>query len=168
MGMSRAVSFIAIRCHPGSMEPLTVSLEFLEFPPAHTCDGENRSPALRLGNLSSKSVAVMVYNPFEKACCSFTTWLCWNLPPVPFIPAGIPPEPVTTLPVAAVQGTNDYGTIGYSGPCPPPGSMIRYQFRVYGLDTMLALPPGSGKHALIAAMRGHVLQYGETVALSSR
>ena len=65
-----------------------------------------------------------------------------------------------------MQGINDYGTIGYKGPCPPPGEMHRYQFRVYGLDTMLDLAPGSDKHALIDAMKGHMIQYGETVALA--
>jgi Raf kinase inhibitor-like YbhB/YbcL family protein len=150
------------------MEPLSVSLDFLEFPPSHTCDGGNLSPALRLGGLSAASVAVMVFNPFEKSCCSFTVWLCWNLPPLPFIPAGIPPGGTTAAPVSAVQGITDYSTIGWTGPCPSPGSMIRYQFRVYGLDTMLDLPAGSDKHALIAAMRGHVIQYGETSAVSSR
>jgi len=150
------------------MEPLIVSLDFLEFPAEYTCDGENRSPAIRLKGLSAASVAVMVFNPFEKSCCSFTPWICWNLPPVPVIPPGIPREGVTTVPVTAVQGITDYGTIGYTGPCPPPGSMIRYQFRIYGLDTLLDLPAGSDKHALVAAMKGHVLQYGETVALCSR
>jgi Raf kinase inhibitor-like YbhB/YbcL family protein len=151
-----------------TMEPLIVSLDFLEFPPTHTCDGQNLSPAIRLKGLSAASVAVMVFNPFEKSCCSFTPWICWNLPPRAVLPAGIPREAVTTTPVAAVQGITDYGTIGYTGPCPPPGSMIRYQFRVYGLDTMLDLPAGSDKHALIAAMRGHVLQFGHTVAICSR
>jgi Raf kinase inhibitor-like YbhB/YbcL family protein len=150
------------------MEPLIVSLDFLEFPPTHTCDGGNLSPAIRLKGLSAASVAIMVFNPFEKSCCSFTPWICWNLPPRAVIPAGIPREGITTAPVAAVQGITDYGTIGYTGPCPPPGSMIRYLFRVYGLDTLLDLPAGSDKDALIAAMRGHVLQFGTTVALCSR
>jgi Raf kinase inhibitor-like YbhB/YbcL family protein len=150
------------------MEPLIVSLDFLEFPPVHTCDGENLSPAIRMKGLSAASVAVMVFNPFEKSCCSFTTWLCWNLPPLPVIPPGIPPEKAPAMPVTAVQGTNDHGTIGYTGPCPPPGSMIRYQFKVYGLDTMLDIPAGSDKHTLVAAMKGHVLQFGETVAICSR
>ncbi|OPX63343.1 MULTISPECIES: YbhB/YbcL family Raf kinase inhibitor-like protein [unclassified Methanoregula] len=150
------------------MDPLTVSLDFLEFPPVHTCDGGNLSPSLRLKGLAAASIAVMVFNPFEKACCSFTAWLCWNLPPIPVIPAGIPRDGRTTLPVNAVQGITDYGTIGWTGPCPPPGSMIRYQFRVYGLDTMLDLQAGSDKHALIAAMKGHVIQYAETAAVCSR
>jgi hypothetical protein len=72
------------------------------------------------------------------------------------------------MPVPSVQGKTDYGTIGYTGPCPPPGSMIRYQFKIYGLDTLLDLSPGSDKRALVEAMKGHVLQFGETVALCSR
>jgi Raf kinase inhibitor-like YbhB/YbcL family protein len=150
------------------MEPLVVSLDFLEFPPDHTCDGGNRSPRIRLAGLSAESVAVLVFNPFEKSCCSFTTWICWNLPPLPIIPAGIPMGGEVTAPVPAVQGITDYGTIGYTGPCPPAGAMIRYQFKVYGLDALLDLPAGADKHALIAAMKGHVLQFGETVAICSR
>jgi len=150
------------------MEPLVVTLDFLEFPPTHTCDGADISPRILLKGLAAKSVAVMVFNPFEKSCCSFTPWICWNLPPFPVIPAGIPREGTVTLPVPAVQGITDYGTIGYTGPCPPPGAMIRYQFKVYGLDAMLGLPAGADKHALIAAMKGHVLQFGETVAICSR
>jgi hypothetical protein len=150
------------------MEPLVVSLDFLKFPPAHTCDGDNLSPRILLKGLNARSVAVLVFNPFEKSCCSFTAWTCWNLPPIPVIPAGIPREGIVSTPVPAVQGITDYGTIGYSGPCPPPGQMIRYQFKVYGLDTMLKLKPGADKHALITAMKGHVLQFGETVAICTR
>ena len=150
------------------MDTLSVSLDFLEFPPTHTCDGGNHSPRLTLRELKAASVAVMVFNPFEKSCCSFTPWIIWNLPPVQQIPSGIPPEGRVTSPIAAVQGITDYGTIGYTGPCPPRGEMIRYVFRVYGLDAMLDLPAGSNKHELVTAMKEHVVQYGETVALCSR
>ena len=51
---------------------------------------------------------------------------------------------------------------------PATGQMIRYQFKVYVLDAMLDIPAGSDKHTLIAAMKGHVLQFGETVAIASR
>ena len=84
------------------------------------------------------------------------------------IPPGIPVGGTITRPVSAVQGITDYGTIGYNGPCPPSGETIRYQFKVSGLDTMLDLAPGSTKHELVAAMKGHVLQFGETVALCTR
>jgi len=150
------------------MEKLIVSLDFLEFPVVNTRDGGNQSPRLVLSGLQAASVAVMVYNPFEKSCCSFTPWIIWNVPPLQVIPEGIPRQGTVTIPISAVQGVTDYGTIGYTGPCPSRGKMIRYQFRVYGLDTMLALVPGSDKHQLISAMKEHVLQYGETVGICSR
>lgn len=150
------------------MEPLIVSLDFLEFPPTHTCDGDNLSPRIRIQGLNAASVAVMVFNPFEKSCCSFTPWIIWNIPPVSIIPAGIPRESIVTAPVTALQGITDHGSFGYTGPCPPHGQMIRYQFKVYGLDSMLDLKPGSDKHELVSAMKGHVLQFGETVGICSR
>jgi len=150
------------------MDTLTVTLDFLIFPPTSTCDGSNQSPRIRIAGLNAASVAVMAVNPFQPSCCSFCPWLIWNLPPIPDIPAGIPPEAVVLHPVRAVQGKNDHGTIGYSGPCPPQGSTHRYTFKVYGLDTLLDLPPGSLKDALIRAMHGHVLQYGDTMAMYSR
>ena len=68
-------------------------------------------------------------------------------------------------PISALQGTNDAGIAGYTGPCPRPGEMHRYLFRVYGLDDFLHIPGGSSKAALRSAMHGHILQYGETEAL---
>lgn len=150
------------------MDTLTITLDFLIFPPTSTCDGGNHSPRIRIAGLRAASVAVMAVNPFQPSCCSFCPWLIWNLPPVHEIPAGIPSEGVVSHPVPAVQGRNDQGTIGYMGPCPPQGSTHRYTFKVYGLDTLLDLPPGSTKDALVAAMRGHVLQYGDTMAMYSR
>jgi len=152
------------------MTPLEVTLDFLEFPPTYTCDGGNYSPRIILVGLDpgTVSIAVMLFNPFIKTCCSFTPWIIWNLLPEHVIPEGIPSEGTVTAPVVAVQGLTDYGIIGYTGPCPPPGETHRYQFKVYGLDAMLALPAGSDKHELVTAMKGHVLQLGETVALCTR
>jgi Raf kinase inhibitor-like YbhB/YbcL family protein len=149
------------------MKPLRVRLRFVEFPPTHTCDGPDTSPEIGVGDLDAEALAVMALNPFEP-CCSFTAWLIWNLPAVTVIPPAIPREGVVTAPVPAVQGTNDYGVVGYSGPCPPAGETHRITFKVYGLDGMLDLEPGADKHRLIAAMQGRVLQYGETIAMYRR
>ncbi|MDK2890458.1 MAG: hypothetical protein PWR21_1090 [Methanoculleus sp.] len=148
---------------------LVVSLRSAEFPVWNTCDGPDLSPELRIRGLTpeTQSMAVFALNPFEPGC-SFTTWIIWNLSPSPLIPEGIPPQGVVTAPVDAVQGTNDYGTPGWRGPCPPEGETHRYLFKVYGLDAMLDLAPGAGKHDLIGAMQGHVLGFGETVAMYSR
>jgi Raf kinase inhibitor-like YbhB/YbcL family protein len=150
------------------MEKLIVSLNFLVFPPSYTCDGGNISPGITISGLSAASVAVMAINPFQPSCCSFCPWLIWNLPPMKEVPPGIPKTGTVTAPVPAVQGKNDFGRIGYDGPCPPPGSTHRYSFKVYGLDTMLDLAPGATKGELISAMQGHVLQFGDTIAMYSR
>ena len=152
------------------MKPLIVTLDFLEFPPDSLCSGGTGSPRIVLRNLdpSAKSLAVMAFNPFIKTCCSFCPWLIWNIPAGPVIPSGISGGVEVKAPVSALQGTNDYGFSGYTAPCPGQGEMHRYTFKVYSLDTMLSLPPGSSKHEMIAALRGHVLQYGETAAVASR
>jgi hypothetical protein len=75
---------------------------------------------------------------------------------------------VVSFPVTGVQGKNSFGLIGYNGPCPPPGQTHRYDFKVYGLDTLLDLPPGATKAELLKAMQGHVVQYGETYVLYGR
>ncbi|MDD1675010.1 MAG: YbhB/YbcL family Raf kinase inhibitor-like protein [Methanomicrobiales archaeon] len=147
------------------MQKLTVNLGFSEFPPPYTCSGGNRSPALALKGVQCASLAVVAVNPFEP-CCSFAAWLIWNLEPVEVIPEGIPPLPVVTTPVRGIQGKNDYGKIGYAAPCPSGGRIIRYTFKVYGLDRALDLPAGSSKDIFYTALRGHVLQYGDTFAMA--
>jgi phosphatidylethanolamine-binding protein (PEBP) family uncharacterized protein len=46
--------------------------------------------------------------------------------------------------------------------------MARYLFRVYGLDDFLEISGGSRKQALLSAMYGHILEYGETEGVTSR
>jgi phosphatidylethanolamine-binding protein (PEBP) family uncharacterized protein len=46
------------------------------------------------------------------------------------------------LPDGALQGRNDFGTLSYGAPCPPPGPAHRYRFTIYALDDMLRLNPG--------------------------
>jgi len=147
------------------MQKLIVNLGFSEFPPHYTCSGGNRSPVIAIKGLQCTSLAIVAVNPFEP-CCSFAAWLIWNLEPREAIPEGIPQLPVVTTPVRGVQGTNDYGKIGYSAPCPSEGKIIRYSFKAYGLDADLDLPAGSSKEAFYAALRGHVLQYGDTFAMA--
>jgi Raf kinase inhibitor-like YbhB/YbcL family protein len=150
------------------MDNLRVRLNFTEFPSAYTCQGQNISPQITIEGLNAGSLAVMVFNPSMRGFLSYCTWLIWNMPAVNTIPAGIPPGRKITDPIAALQGTNDAGENGYTGPCPKAGEMHRYLFRIYGLDDFLDIPGGSSKTALLSAMHGHILQYGETEAVASR
>ena len=150
------------------MDGIDVSLSFLEFPRENMCDGKNQSPEIKLKGVKAEAIAIMVYNPSLRKGFSYAAWLIWNLPPVELIPAGIPHGKLVTEPISAVQGKNDEGEPGYTGPCPPPGEAHRYLFRVYGLDEILDLAGGATKYQLNAAMSGHIVQYGETEGVSTR
>lgn len=149
------------------MKKLYVNLPFIEFPPTHTCDGENSSPEIEILDLDAQTLAIVALNPYEPGC-SFTNWLAWDIPAIPIIPARIPKKKIVASPVRAVQGTNDYGILGYSGPCPKHGETHRITFKIYGLDGVLDLAPGSRKDELISAMKGHVVQFGTTMAMYRR
>ncbi len=147
---------------------LDVKIEFKEFPEKYTCMGENISPEIKIGgiNESVKSIAIIL-DDSDAPSGKFTHWLIWNIKPIETIPEGIPKEKEVKEPINAIQGKNDFGKIGYDGPCPPAG-LHHYHFRVYGLDTMLNLGGGADRKALENAMEGHIIQYGEVVATYKR
>jgi Raf kinase inhibitor-like YbhB/YbcL family protein len=55
-----------------------------------------------------------------------------------------------------VQGTTDYGTVGYGGPAPPDKDHT-YVIVVYALDATVGLEDGFDKTAFHDAIEGHVL-----------
>lgn len=151
------------------MNPLTVSLPISHFPPNYTCDGADISPAIEVRGYDDnvRAIAIVVNDP-DAPRGAFVHWVCWNMEVVTTIPENIPKEPETTFPVKARQGTNDFGRIGYGGPCPPQGQTHRFNFKVYALDGPLDIAPGSRLPEVAAAMRGHVLQFGEAQATYGR
>ena len=66
------------------------------------------------------------------------------------------------------NGINGFNHIGYNGPCPPPGKMHHYNFRLFALDS--ALTPGDKPDAAAveSAMKGHVLATAELVGTFER
>lgn len=151
------------------MKQLNVKLPITHFPSNYTCDGADISPAIEVYGIEDnvRSLALVLNDP-DAPRGSFVHWLCWNMEVVSVVPEDIPKEPEATFPVAARQGTNDFGRIGYGGPCNPRGSTHRFVFKVYALDAMLDLLPGAGLPELAAAMRGHVLGFGEAKATYGR
>lgn len=150
------------------MISLTVHLDFDEFPDTHTCKGEDRSPHIRIEGIlpNIKSLAIIAANAPEEGP-SKASWLIWNVQPMKDIPAGISKVETVSAPFTALQGRNDYGTIGYRGPCPKEGETQAYIFRVYALDIDIHLPAGANWEELVKAMEGKINQTGETVALST-
>ncbi len=157
----------------GEKMSLKVSSVFGEnefIPSKYTCEGADISPPLKLSGLSDEavSIAIIVDDP-DAPIGTFTHWVAWNIPPTSEIPEGIPKEKVVESPIKMVQGRNDFGRIGYNGPCPPRGHGVHhYHFKVYILDTSLNLKPGATKKDLERAMEGHIIQFGEFVGLYER
>jgi len=144
-----------------SAENLIISIDFDKnmFPRQYTCDGEDISPAIHIDRIHSEYLAIIVEDRIGPDHM-FNHWLIWNIPARQEIPENIPKDPVITRPFPAVQGKNDTGATGYSGPCPPGKEIHTYFFNVYGLDSLLDLEPGADRKMLEHAMEGHMVQYG--------
>lgn len=67
----------------------------------------------------------------------------------------------------AMQGLNDFGRIGYGGPCPP-GGTHRYYYKMYALDIKLDLPPQTRINELLEAIDGHILDQGQIMGVYTR
>ena len=129
--------------------------EGAEIPAKYSRQGGNASPPLRIAGVpeNAKSLVLIVDDP-DALVGLFTHWLLWNI------------DPKTTevaeksTPTGAVQGANDYPTLGYGGPQPPSGTH-RYYFKVFALDRTLNLSEGSKRKELDKAMSGHVIAQGQ-------
>ena len=135
-----------------------------DMPVEFTCDGSDTSPALSWTTPpeGTQSFAVVMDDP-DAPRGTFTHWVLYNIPAsARGLPEGVAPE--RALPSGARQGRNDFGRIGYGGPCPPPGRPHRYYFRLYALDTQLGTKAGATRAQVDEAMRGHMLAAAELTA----
>jgi len=138
------------------------------IPTKYTCEGQNVSPPLTWSQVpkETQSLALVTDDP-DAPFGVFNHWVIFNLPSdIQGLPEAIPTE--KQLPSGAAQGKNDFGRIGYAGPCPPPGSPHRYQFILYALDRHLDLEAGASKKQLLDAMAGHALAQGQLTGTYQR
>jgi Raf kinase inhibitor-like YbhB/YbcL family protein len=139
-----------------------------KIPTKYTCEGQDVSPAFTWGEppVETRSFVLIVDDP-DAPGGVFTHWVLFNLP----VGSRELPEAVAAqaqLPNGSVQGKNDFGRIGYGGPCPPPGRPHRYQFTLYALDQPLDLKAGASKKQVIGAMQGHILAQGQLTGTYQR
>jgi Raf kinase inhibitor-like YbhB/YbcL family protein len=148
----------------GNSAPLTVSSPDLPagtFPREFTCDGANRLPRLEWGTPppGTEELAIEMFDP-DAPGGTFTHWLVYGIPP------GI--SSLAAVPTGAGEGVNDFGRLGYGGPCPPRGAAHHYHFVVLALDTRLGLAAGATRSDLESRVSGHVLGRGELVVTYQR
>jgi Raf kinase inhibitor-like YbhB/YbcL family protein len=139
-----------------------------DIPRRLTCDGEDISPVLRWDGApaGTRSFCLVTEDP-DAPVGTFIHWVLYDLPEsARDLPENLPKK--KELPNGARQGRNDFGNIGYGGPCPPRGPAHRYYFRLYALDTKLDLPAGASRGELDRAMKGHILAQAELMGRYKR
>jgi Raf kinase inhibitor-like YbhB/YbcL family protein len=133
----------------------------------YTCDGANVSPPLQWGSVpnETKSIVLICDDP-DAPVGTFVHWVLFNLPAqTRQLEENIPSE--KTLSNGAKHGINDFGRIGYGGPCPPSGTH-RYFFKIYALNMEVDLPAGISKQKLLNAIQGHILAQGQLIGKYKR
>jgi len=137
------------------------------IPSKYTCDGENISPPIEWGPLPPGTVTLaLIADDPDAPRGTWVHWVVYNIPSEDrWLQENVPPEEIH--PDGCMQGRNDFGRIGYGGPCPP-GGTHRYFFKLYALDIHLGLSPGATKAELIRAMDGHVIAKGEIMGTYTR
>ena len=128
------------------------------IPVKYTCDGDDVSPALRWFDSppNVKGFVLIMEDP-DAPMGTFTHWILYNIPPsLSNLPENIPKKP--EVQGIGMQGVNDFGRVGYGGPCPPrTHPPHRYYFRLYALDSMLNLKPSASLNEVRRAMNGHII-----------
>ncbi|WP_083850990.1 YbhB/YbcL family Raf kinase inhibitor-like protein [Halogranum rubrum] len=126
------------------------------IPETFTCDGQNVSPALDIADPPSatEAFALVVDDPDAPRSDPFVHWLLWNVPgDTRRIPVNVPQTETVEGLGGARQGTNDAGSVGYTGPCPPVGdSPHRYRLVLYALDSTLSVEAGATRDDLSGSL----------------
>ncbi|RPI26631.1 MAG: YbhB/YbcL family Raf kinase inhibitor-like protein [Acidobacteria bacterium] len=138
------------------------------IPKKYTCEGLDVSVPLSWTEIpaGTKSLALIADDP-DAPGGTWVHWVLYDLPAsLPHLSEGLPGK--ETLENGAKQGINDFRRLGYGGPCPPPGPVHRYFFKLYALDRMTGLPPRATKRQLLEAIKGHTLGEAQLVGVYSR
>lgn len=129
--------------------------------PAYTCDGGNIPPKVTVTGIPEDAsyVALIMYDP-DAPAGTFIHWLA--VEPTKGSQATFPGQAVS-------EGFNDFGKLGYGGPCPPKGHGVhRYFFLVLALSGDPQLPLGYKLEDLLNAVEGKVVAWGYAMGKYSR
>jgi Raf kinase inhibitor-like YbhB/YbcL family protein len=128
------------------------------MPTVYSCDGKDVSPPLRwtAPPRAARSLALRVVD----TDAGFTHWTAWGISPRS---RGLASGQRPTK-----QGRNDFGRVGYGGPCPPSGTH-HYVFVLYALARPLRIATGASSSRFASALRAaHVLAHAKLVGTYRR
>jgi Raf kinase inhibitor-like YbhB/YbcL family protein len=132
------------------------------MPDDATCAGRDISPPLQWTPAPQGTVSqVLICEDPDASGGTWAHWVMFNLPSsLQQLSAGVPPKPV--FPNGVRQGLNDFNTIGYKGPCPPPGKGVhRYRFRLFAINTTLGLSSRATRADVLQAISGRIVGEAE-------
>ncbi len=147
------------------------------IPASYTCDGAGTSPPLEWSGVPQAARGlVLICDDPDAPMGTFAHWVVVDLPSgSKGLKEGVAADAV--LPAASIvpagefaarQGKNDFGKVGYGGPCPP-GGTHRYVFRIYALDATIPWGDGSpGRSDVLKAIKGHILAAGQLMGRYAR
>jgi Raf kinase inhibitor-like YbhB/YbcL family protein len=98
----------------------------------YTCDGAGVSPAISWTAPPAGTVELVLLVTDDDA--GFYHWAVTGIDPA----SGSKAEGATFA--GATEGKNDFGNIGYGGPCPPAGETHTYRYSLYALGQQAELP----------------------------
>lgn len=125
-----------------------------EIPKKYGYKNGNLSPPLAIRGVpeGARSLALIMDDPDAMGAVGklWVHWVVWN------IDAGTEEIAESSLPQGAVEGTTDFGQVGYGGPAPS-DKRHTYVFKLYALNTKLTLQKGAIKRQLEDAMQNHII-----------
>ena len=178
--LSAAITvFTTLASHAQTTAPMHLSSaafsEGQTIPTKFTCSGADVSPPLSwsAAPATTKSFALIMDDP-DAPAGTWVHWVVYNIPAndteftenAPYLWAQWRDK--VEQPFPPTQGRNSFGKIGYGGPCPPPGKLHRYFFKLYALDTKLDLKPGGTKSDLERGMQKHIAAQTQLIGRFSR
>ncbi|HVY87088.1 MAG TPA: YbhB/YbcL family Raf kinase inhibitor-like protein [Caulobacterales bacterium] len=138
-----------------------------EVPLRFTCDGDNVSPPLewRGAPQRTQSFVLLCTDPDAPS----GVWRHWAVYDIPADKTGLADGVAANAP-GIKQAVNDFGHVGYGGPCPPPGhGAHHYHFMLMALDTpSLRLGARASCADVERAARPHLLAEADLTGLYER
>lgn len=129
-----------------------------------TCEGEDVSPPLAWSGVpeGTEALVLSMEDP-DAPSGTFHHWAVADIDP------SISSLDPATLPSGAVSGLNDFGEVGYRGPCPPRGDdPHRYVFTLQAVDRKMDLESGFSASEMRQAMDGTEIGRGQLIGVFSR
>ena len=135
------------------------------------CHGGNTSPALSWSHPPEGTLSfVVLMLDTDAPGGDFWHWAVFDIPArARSVRAGAGDPAKGLLPAGAIQVRNDWGLLGYGGPCPPPGPPHHYHLILYALRrAKLGLYPSVNAAQVAARARADALAEAEIVGVYGR